>query len=69
MNKTNETKLPTHAVWQVTRKDDKARWSRIGSAWPNKDGKGFNLILGSVPLTGHISVREITAKAGAGGQQ
>jgi hypothetical protein len=27
-------------------KDSKKIWTRIGAAWPNKSGKGFNLTLG-----------------------
>ncbi len=37
-------------------------WTRIGSSWPHKDGKGFNLKLDLLPLDGStIVIREIVA--------
>ncbi len=32
-------------------------WMRIGVAFPNDDGKGFNLILHAVPIDGKVVVR------------
>jgi hypothetical protein len=32
-------------------------WMRIGVAFPNEDGKGFNLILHAVPVDGKVVVR------------
>lgn len=59
MTKTaNETKRPTHVVWQVIGEGDKSRWTRIGAGWPNRDGKGLSLKLDAYPLTGRIVVRE-----------
>lgn len=53
---------PTHRVYSVTRKGDaKPFWFRIGAAWPNKDGKGFNLKLNALPIgDAEIVIREIT---------
>lgn len=66
-------KRPTHVIWQVIGDGDKARWIRIGAAWPNKDGKGLYLKFDAYPVTGHISVREIKERDDArkddGGQQ
>jgi hypothetical protein len=56
---TKETKRPTHAIYQVIDGEPKSRWNRIGAAWPNKDGKGFNLVFNSFPLIGRIAMREI----------
>lgn len=39
-----------------------ARWARIGAAWPNKDGKGFNILCDAVPLQGRIVMRAYTPK-------
>lgn len=61
MNKTKETKRPTHAIFQVIGDDDKARWVKIGAAWPNRDGKGFTLKFDALPgAVGHTALREIT---------
>ncbi len=61
---TNETKRPTHAIYQVQGEKDKARWNRVGSAWPHKDGKGMNLVFDAFPLNGRIQLREIAEKNG-----
>jgi hypothetical protein len=56
---TTKSKKPTHAVFHVTGKEDKARWNRIGAAWAHKDGKGFNLDLDMIPMkTGRFVIRE-----------
>lgn len=39
---------------------DKAWWTRIGSAWPHKDGKGLNVVLQAAPLNGRLVLREYT---------
>lgn len=56
----NETKRPTHAIYQVQGEGDKIRWTRIGAAWMHKDDKGANLKFDAFPLNGRIVVREIT---------
>jgi hypothetical protein len=43
-----------------------AFWTRIGSAWPHKDGKGFNLQLSGLPASGgRIVLREFMDEDGA----
>ena len=43
--------------------DDKGFWFQIGAAWQHEDGEGFNLKLVSVPLDGHIVLRNRKDKA------
>jgi hypothetical protein len=44
-----------------------AYWLKIGSAWPHKDGKGFNLQLSALPASGgRIVLREFTENDDAG---
>jgi hypothetical protein len=63
MSNTNETqttasKSPSHIVYQVRdREGSKGFFTRIGAAWPHKDGKGFNVQIESVPLDGRITLR------------
>lgn len=64
---TNETKRPTHIIWQVIGEGDKGHWTRIGAAWPNSDGKGFSLKFDAFPLAGRIVLRE--HEQNEGGQQ
>jgi hypothetical protein len=40
--------------------DNDAFWTRIGSAWPHKDGKGLNLVLSALPINGRFVLREYT---------
>ena len=58
---------PSHKCFVVEDRgegDDKdAFWTRIGSAWPHKDGKGLNLQLAALPANGgRIVLREYTDK-------
>jgi hypothetical protein len=52
---------PTHSVYAVMEKGEgeKADWFEIGAAWPNKDGKGFNILFKAIPLPGaNVVMRE-----------
>ena len=51
----SDNKKPTHKVFVVEEregegKDEDAFWTRVGSAWPHKDGKGYNIVLSALPL-------------------
>ena len=58
------TKKPTHAAYQIRdgAEGQKGFWTRIGSAWANSDGKGFNVQLEALPLDGRITLRVIEEK-------
>jgi hypothetical protein len=64
--KTSETansKTPSHIAYQVRdREGGKGFWTRIGSVWQHKDGKGFNVQLECVPLDGRITLRIASEK-------
>jgi len=65
MSNSNETtsKGPSHIAYQVRdREGGKGFFTRIGAAWPNNDGKGFNIQLDAVPLDGRITLRVATEK-------
>lgn len=48
------TKKPTLYAYQVRdNPDGKGFWTRIGAAWPTKNG-GFSIQLDAVPLDGRI---------------
>lgn len=55
--KRNEKNQKPHAVYVVEGEGDKAYWTKIGAAWPNQDGKGFNIQLTCLPLNGRLVVR------------
>ncbi len=55
------SKAPTHVAYQVRdRTGAKGFWTRVGSAWPHADGKGFTVQLDAVPLDGRITLRVAT---------
>ena len=61
---------PTHRLYRVLGDGQDASWTPIGAAWPNKDGKGFNLTCDAVPLTVRLVLRLIgERKHIEGGQQ
>jgi hypothetical protein len=56
-------KAPSHIAYQVReRAGKKSIWTRIGSAWPHADAKGFNIQLEGVPLDGRVSLRVLSDK-------
>ena len=57
---------PSHRLFHVTGEGEQANWTRIGAAWPHKDGKGFNIELEYLPQKpGRIVLRK-QAEQGAG---
>ena len=59
---TEPTNSPAFMLYRVDGNGPDARWTRIGAAWPNKDGKGFNILCDAVPLQGRIVMRAYTPK-------
>ncbi len=70
-HKAKETSMsggrPSHKVFcvddpdpETAEKDEKGWWTRIGSAWPHKDGRGLNLVLQALPVGNRIVLREYT---------
>jgi hypothetical protein len=57
---------PTHTAYQVreykSSGEDKASWTRIGSAWAHNDGAGFNIRLDAFPVDGNIVLRTVKEK-------
>jgi hypothetical protein len=49
---------PAYTAYHVRDgKGEKGFFTRIGAAWPNADGKGFNVQLDAVPLDGRVTLR------------
>lgn len=47
-----------HGVFVVDGEGDNAFWTKVGAAWPHEDGKGFNVTLTAMPLSGRLVIRE-----------
>ena len=57
------SRAPTHAAYHIRDGNDgQGFWTRIGSAWPHKDGDGFNIQLETTPLDGRLTIRIISEK-------
>ena len=56
--------LPSHKVFVVEDRsegeENDAFWTRVGSAWPHKDGKGLNIVLTALPIDGRLVLRVYT---------
>ena len=67
---TNSNHKPTHRLYTVSGERKNERWTEIGAAWTNRDGKGFSITLNALPLGDRLVLREIEAQAEtpAGGQ-
>ena len=61
-------KKPTHRLYRVNGEGKSAIWTPIGAAWPNQDGKGFNISCDAVPLQGRIVLRAWEPKDAKEGQ-
>ena len=61
-NNSATSKKPSHIAYHVRDGKDKGYFTRIGAAWPHKDGQGFNIQLDITPLDGRISLRVATDK-------
>ncbi|MEQ8306897.1 MAG: hypothetical protein RIA09_10070 [Hoeflea sp.] len=53
-----ETVRPSHIAYHVRQNgEDKAYFNRVGSAFPHKDGEGFNIFLDAMPVDGRVTLR------------
>jgi hypothetical protein len=59
-----DSNKPNARAYTVRKGSGKGKdfWTRIGSAWLHKDGKGFNVQLDALPVDGRLVVRAISAK-------
>ena len=59
-----ENNTPSARAYTVREASGKGKsfWTRIGSAWLHKDGKGFNVQLDALPVDGRLVIRAVSAK-------
>ena len=54
-NTEKENRKPELIAYSVRdREDQKAFWTRLGAAWPTKDGKGYTVSLEATPVNGRL---------------
>jgi hypothetical protein len=51
-------KTPDFIAFHVQTKGDKTFWNKVGASWQHKDGKGFSLLLETLPIDGRIVLRQ-----------
>ena len=61
---TTEPKLSDFHAWHVTNNGEKGFWTKVGAAWPHKDGKGLSLQLDVLPMNGRIVLRQPSVNTG-----
>jgi hypothetical protein len=59
---TESTNTPAFILYCVEGNGQNANWTKIGAAWPNRDGKGFSIRCEAVPLQGRIVMRAYSPK-------
>lgn len=53
---------PTHEVFVVVGEGKDAYWNKVGAAWENGDGLGYNIQLNALPVDGKLTMRFIKPK-------
>ncbi|WP_457128739.1 hypothetical protein [Mucilaginibacter sp. HD30] len=56
-NQQGQPSMPTYIAYQVSEGGQAGYWTRIGAAWPHKDGKGYNINLECLPRNGRVTMR------------
>lgn len=54
----SKAKKPSHEAFVVNGEGESAFWTKIGAVWPHDDGKGFNVELIALPVSGRLVMRE-----------
>ena len=62
---TQPANSPAFVLWSVEGEGKQARWTRVGAAWANSDGKGFNIRCHAIPLAGRLVMRAYVPKQDA----
>lgn len=50
-------------------RDGKGFFNRVGAAWQHRDGRGYDLQLDSLPLSGRVTLRELREERMQGYQE
>ncbi|MBS7545545.1 hypothetical protein [Ancylobacter oerskovii] len=58
-NTADQSKQQPLGVFVVDERQDRKFWTRVGAAWPHKDGEGFNVdITPGISVSGRLVIRE-----------
>ncbi len=61
---TNRSNFDAFTVreYEASNGESRREWTRIGVAFPHKDGKGYSLLLQALPVDGKVELRLHEAK-------
>ena len=66
MTDTEKKSTPSHRAYFVKKTEgEKGDWLELGAVWPHKDGKGFDVVLKTMPIDdfdGRITLRAVEPK-------
>lgn len=62
MTENTNDKFPTHGIYKVMGDGSDGQWTKVGVAFPHKDGKGLALIFDAIPIEGRIALRALKPK-------
>ena len=57
MNSNTQAGGSSKVVYTITERGEKSFWSRIGTAFVNRDGS-YNVVLSSLPVDGKLHIRD-----------
>lgn len=63
--RTGRPNRPSHYLYAVAGEGEKEFWTRIGAAWPNKDGKGYSVEFVAFPAGNRRVVMRDASEADA----
>ncbi len=66
------TRKPSYIAYAVNGEGKETSWTRIGTAWLQKSGEGFNIDLSAIPVNGRIILmppKAETSEGATGDQQ
>ncbi len=60
----SENRKPQYEAFHVRNNGDNGKgfWTKIGVAWPHKDGKGLDVRLNAMPIDGRVAIRKYEPK-------
>ncbi len=65
---TSEPKAPDFIAWHVSKRGEKAFWTKVGATWFHRDGNCLSLQLEVVSINGRIVLRTPLNDEGTEGQ-
>lgn len=56
-HKAKASRSPSMIAWHVRRSGKRAYWDRIGAVFAHNDGRGYDVVLETMPVDGRVTLR------------